>query len=107
LDQSKPSEIKVCKFLNPHNLLVSADLDGYLNFYAVYPSHNRNTLLYTVKDDIESEVGTLENFPIRSLDYDIEENVIYSGDEMGYMHKWDVSNLVAAQRQEDIQYDKE
>lgn len=59
--------------MNPHNLLVSADLDGFLNFYSVYPStYNRNSLLYTAKDDIESEVGTSENFPIRSLDYDDE-----------------------------------
>lgn len=58
------AEVKVCKFLNPYNILVTADLDGLLNFYSVYPAHNRNTLLCSVKDDIESEVGSVENFPI-------------------------------------------
>jgi len=88
------TEVKVCKFLNPHNLLVSADLDGMLNFYAVYPSNNKNLWLISIKDDIESETGSIENFPIRTLDYDDENKMIYTGDEMGYMHKWDVSNLV-------------
>ena len=31
-------EVKICKFLKGHDVLVSADLDGFLNFYAVYPS---------------------------------------------------------------------
>jgi len=88
------AEVKVCKFLNPYNLIVTADLDGMLNFYSVYPSHTWNTHLCSVKDDIESEVGSVENFPIWSLDFDEEEKVIYTGDEMGYMHKWDATILI-------------
>ena len=38
-------EVKICKFLEGHDCLVSADLDGYLNFYAVYPSPKKNQML--------------------------------------------------------------
>ena len=45
-DKALP-EVKICKFLKTHNCLVSADMDGYLNFYAVVPSpfKNNNVLL--------------------------------------------------------------
>ena len=38
-------QVKICKFLKGHNCLVSADTDGYLNFYAVVPSPFKNQLL--------------------------------------------------------------
>lgn len=95
--------VKVCKFLNPYNIIVSADLDGKLNFYAVFDSEKRYNLLCEVKDDIESEVGTIENFPVCSIDFDPDEKILYTGDEMGFMHKWDVSKLI----DDLIEHDKE
>ena len=44
IDQPLP-EVKVVKFLKPHNCLVSSDMDGYLNFYAIVPSPFKNLLL--------------------------------------------------------------
>lgn len=87
-------EVKICKFLNPYHLLASADLDGRIYFWGVMPSSARNELLCVVKNDIESEVGTIENFPIRGMDFDPINKVLYTGDEMGYMHKWDISRLI-------------
>lgn len=87
-------EVKICKFLNPYNILASADLDGKLYFWGVMPSCARNELLCTVKQDIESEVGTIENFPIRGMDFDPDDKILYTGDEMGNLQKWDVSGLI-------------
>lgn len=28
------------------------------------------------------------------MDYDPEERILYTGDEMGYMHKWDMNQLL-------------
>jgi hypothetical protein len=44
-----------------------------------------------VKDDNTSEVGTKVNFPIRAMDFDAKDLILFTGDEMGFMHKWDVS----------------
>jgi len=33
-------------------------------------------------------------FPIRAIDYDPEERMLWTGDELGYMQKWDVSDLL-------------
>jgi len=33
-------------------------------------------------------------FPFRGLDYDPVGRMLYTGDEMGYMMKWDVSELL-------------
>jgi len=41
----------VCKFLSPHDCLVSADLDGFLHFWAVTPNPRKNDHLCRVKDD--------------------------------------------------------
>jgi len=58
------------------------------------PSAAKNELLCSTKDDIESEVGTIENFPIRAMDFDATNKILYTGDEMGNMHKWDLSRLI-------------
>ena len=42
----------------------------------------------------ESDIGKVANFPIRAMDYDKENMMLYTGDEMGYMNKWDISKLV-------------
>lgn len=94
-------EVKICKFLNPYHMLVSADLEGKLYFWGIMPSVTKARLLCCVKDDIESEVGTIENFPIRGMDFDKDNKILYTGDEMGFMHKWDISRLIDKQEELD------
>jgi WD40 repeat protein len=52
------SEIKICKFLSPHDCLVSADIDGFLHFFAVTPSPRKNEHLCKVSNVNTSQVGT-------------------------------------------------
>jgi|TARA_B110000285_G_C15120793_1_gene616993 hypothetical protein len=33
-------------------------------------------------------------FPIRAIDYDPEERIIWTGDELGYMQRWDIGDLL-------------
>jgi len=75
--------------------LVSADLDGFLHFWAVTPSPRKNEYLCRVKDDNISMVGTHVNYPIRAMDFDPKEKILYTGDEMGYMAKWDLTLLLS------------
>lgn len=58
------------------------------------PSVRKNELLCSVKNDNISEVGTKVNFPIRAIDFDPKRRMLFTGDEMGYMHKWDLSGLL-------------
>lgn len=44
------SEIKMCKFLSPHDCLVSADIEGFLHFFAVTPSSRKNEHLCKVSN---------------------------------------------------------
>ena len=87
-------EVKVVKFLGSYDCVVSADLDGNLHFWAVTPSPRKNELLLSVKDDNISDVGTKVNFPIRAIDFDEAHKLLFTGDEMGFMVKWDVSSLL-------------
>lgn len=32
-----------------------------------------------------SQVGTKVNYPIRAIDFDDENNILYTGDEMGWI----------------------
>ena len=34
------------------------------------------------------------NFPIRAIDFDYKRKLLFTGDEMGFMHKWDLSILL-------------
>jgi WD40 repeat protein len=98
VDPSDPTaemaEVKVCKFLIPHDCLVSADLDGFLHFWAVTPSPRKNDHLCKAKDDNTSQVGTPVNYPIRAIDFRPKDNILFTGDEMGYMQKWDLTILL-------------
>lgn len=97
-------EVKICKFLKGYDCLVSADDDGYLNFYSIasHPSikckllcraidYNDNEQIVVSKD---GEKGQKVAFPFRGIDFDPVGKIVYTGDEMGYMHKWDVSALL-------------
>lgn len=89
--------IKFCKFLAGTDILVSTDLHGWIHFWCVTtaPHPRKNTCLLSVLDDEKSDRGQTEAFsPIRAIDYDPEAKVLYTGDEAGYMNKWDVSGLV-------------
>lgn len=85
--------MKICKFLTPHNCLVSADIEGYLHFFAVTPSPRKNEHLCKVNNLNISAVGTEVNYPIRAMDFDAERNILYTGDEMGYIQRWDLASL--------------
>ena len=91
-----PEAVKICKFLAGTDILVSADLDGFIHFWCVTaaPHVKKNQLLCSIRDDSESNVGEKAYFPIRAMDYDPEEMMLYTGDEMGNMNKWDISRLV-------------
>ena len=97
-DDYGPAAVKICKFLEGTDILVSADLDGYILFWCVTSSAHpwKNKLLCTVRDESEAEVGDDKKpyFPIRAIDYDAEEQMLYTGDEMGYMIKWGVSQVI-------------
>ena len=82
------------KFLNPYHCLVSSDLDGFLHFWGVTPSPKKNELLCSAKNDNISEVGTKVNFPIRAMDFDSKRRILFTGDEMGFMHKWDCNAII-------------
>ena len=98
-DYDTPAAVKVCKFLEGTDILVSADLDGYILFWCVTsgPHIKKNKLLCYVRDESKADVGDDQKppyFPIRAIDYDPEEQMLYTGDEMGYMIKWDVSLVI-------------
>lgn len=78
--------------MTPHDCLVSADLGGFLHFWAVTPSPRKNEHLCKAKDDNKSP-GYVVNYPIRAMDFSPKDNVLFTGDEMGYMQKWDLTSL--------------
>lgn len=116
----KDPEQKICKFLHGSNVIVGADSHGYLNFWAIThtPHPWKNKLLTRRKyvndeEKIQKESGQKtykyqpnkaagnqdeeeEQYeqPIRGIDYDPVERMLYCGDEMGYMLKLDVSKLL-------------
>ena len=40
-------------------------------------------------------MGTKVDYPIRAIDFDAENSILYTGDEMGYIQRWDISILLA------------
>jgi len=108
-------EMKICKFLRGSDVIVGADMAGYLNFWAITPSTvHRSQLLCRCKYVNEEEMQTMDKtasdaeenkndddtrekgyaYPIRGIDYDPQERMLYTGDEKGYMQKLDVRPLL-------------
>ena len=102
LCREPPVEVKICKFLQGTDCLVSADMDGYINFWALTPHVMKGHCLvqqidYNKEEMIDKGEGVEQTpiaFPIRGMDYDPDEHILYTGDEMGYMHKWDLSEFL-------------
>lgn len=40
-------------------------------------------------------MGTKVDYPIRAIDFDAENSILFTGDEMGYIQRWDISILLA------------
>jgi len=80
--------------MGEHDCLVSADLDGYLYFWGITPSPRKEKLLAKVSNINESEIKTEDWFPIKAMDFDIHNNCLYTGDEMGNLNKWDCNELL-------------
>ena len=79
------SGFKICKFLSPHDCLVAADNDGFIHFFAVTPSPRKNEYLCRIKNNNISAVGTPVDYTIRAIDFDPVNNILYTGDEMGFI----------------------
>ncbi len=42
----------------------------------------------------ESDICQLDWFPVRAMDFNPNNNCLYTGDEMGYINKWDCTELL-------------
>ena len=75
---------------------MSADLSGYIHFWCVSNTlHPKKGLrIVSVRDESESEVGEKAYFPIRAIGYDPVTQIMWTGDEMGYVNKWDLSVMI-------------
>jgi len=65
----------------------------------VTASHHpkKNQHLCKAQDHSTDDVGEGQkppHFPIRAIDFDKEEGMLYTGDEMGYLIKWDITVLI-------------
>ena len=97
-------------------MLVSADTEGFLNFYAVVPSPCKNTIpivrkIYfnereQIMDADRQKIPDQEPvyFPIRGIDFNPETNILYTGDEAGYLQKWDLNPMLDKLRQNEASF---
>ena len=97
--------IKVCQFIKGTDLLVTSDLEGYLKFWCVphkmAPHPYKNQLVCKVRDENPGELRLEHSvdpppqyLPIRAMTYNENEKVLFTGDEMGFLIKWDISSLI-------------
>jgi WD40 repeat protein len=89
--QGHEAEVKALKFLNPHSCLVAADLSGFLYIWAVAPSNVKNTLLLKVSNKITKDTGGTDSCPVRALEWDFANELLYGGDDLGNINVWSLS----------------
>jgi WD40 repeat protein len=81
-------EVKICKFLKGTDCMVTADSNGFLNFYSL-PTHPQKNqcLLRRVEYNEAEQLGAKTDieYAIRGMDYDPVERMLYTGDEIGYI----------------------
>jgi hypothetical protein len=74
--------LKVCKFIENTDLLVTSDLEGYLKFWCVTmaPHPYKNSLICKIRDENPGELRLEEGvdppaqyLPIRAMDYNVDE----------------------------------
>jgi len=84
------AEVKICLFLNPHNVIASCDLAGKLYFWSTMPSRLRNKKLLEILNTVTTITGETDEFPIRALAFYEVEQFLYTGDENGTIRKWNL-----------------
>lgn len=85
--------MKIVKFILNTDCVVSADMAGYLNFWAMNPHpHKGKRLAFVINQNNQEKIDrghgpelNLLNFAIRGIDFDPENRMLYTGDESGYM----------------------
>jgi len=87
-------EVKICKFLGDFDCLASCDMGGNIYFWGVTPSPRKEKLLCQVQNVNDSEIGPKATFSIRGVDFDNEDMLLFTGDEMGFLNIWDCSKLL-------------
>jgi hypothetical protein len=87
--------VKNVLFLDPHNCLVSVDLAGKMYFWATTPSRIRNTLLIEIFNVVISATGEDDYCPIRTLVFEEEMQILFTGDDNGNIRKWNLANMLA------------
>lgn len=89
------AEVKQVIFLNPHfPCLISADLAGFIYFWAVSPSRIKNNLVLKIRNIVETASGTNDYSPVQSLAFDHESMSLITGDESGRVKIWNLTNLM-------------
>ena len=78
-------ELKVCKFLEGTDILVSSDIEGFIKFWCVatWPHPKKNQVLYEVRDESPGELKGNDDdekgdprpqyAPIRAIEYNEED----------------------------------
>ena len=84
-----PEEITSMIFLNPTNMLVTADLLGNVRFWVIQANHTKRKPVVSITN------GDTENpSSVSCMDYDHQNKYLFTGDEQGTLRVYDLTRFL-------------
>jgi WD40 repeat protein len=89
-------KIKLVKFLNNLNSIITCDNLGRLFLWTLVPSKPRKTVLDQIIENLSiNENNKRDFFPIKCLSFEEKTNYLVVGDETGHVKAWNIEGYIS------------
>ena len=92
---SDHKKITVCKFLEDYPTLIVCDQEGDIHFWTIALTKPKKIMKdYQFKNYSINDNNTKENFPIKCFCFEKKNNILFMGDETGYVKVYNISEYI-------------
>lgn len=92
---SEHRKITVCKFLEDYPTLVVCDQDGDIHFWTIVLTKPKKIMKdYQFKNYSINDNNTKESFPIKCFCFEKKNNILFMGDETGYVKAYNITEYI-------------
>jgi WD40 repeat protein len=92
---SEHKKITFCKFLDDYPALIVCDLDCDIHFWTIILTKPKKIMKdYQFKNYSTNDNNSKESFPIKCLSFEKKNNILFMGDETGYVKAYNITEYI-------------
>ena len=92
---SEHKKVTICKFLDDYPCLVVCDQDCDIHFWTIILTKPKRAMKdYQFKNYSTNDNNSKESFPIKSFCFERKNNILFMGDETGYVKAYNITEYI-------------